>query len=755
MSKKSVATLLVSASVLSLMIHPASVSAQAVDASGAQTTPAGTKASQSGGTSSPQQVEEVVVTATRDKTSAQRTPVALNVYSGQALEQQDIHNVLALQSIDPSLNITLATGTPYIALRGVESTNTTEVGNPAVSVARDGFFTNRTFSLANAFFDLDRVEVLKGPQGTLFGRNSTGGLVDIISATPKLGSFGGYGVVEAGNYNLENVEAALNLPVGDTLAVRLSGFERSRDGYREVTGVNIRGDDDESSAGRAQLLWRPNNAFDALLSYEYDRVGGYGDVPALGSIGAVYSGSSKSYSGYEVTHTHVTDALVRWVLNYHDLPYGMTLTYSGGNDLTNFYHVGDDSGYNPSGAFTLATFGGGEHVTTVNHEIRLATPTDRRFTFQGGAFYFWEHNAPLVVGETVRGGPYTGQSLVAFDTQVKTLSRALFGQAGYALLPNLRLSVGARYTWDSVVRTGSEVLNCEVAGIPPFLYGLLGCTGAPPSIVTVEHGRQAEQKATYHLGLDWNITDRSMAYVKYDTGYKPGGFDSDPSNLNLSYGPEIVKSFELGTKNVFFQRRLTLNADVFDMSWNGYQATAPTSLLSSGSGIVNIGSAESYGAEVQLIAQLDPQTRLDANATFLHGRFGSNLPGVSAPSGNGTVDISGNKLPNAPSTVITAGLQHDFAVWAGRLTARVDGKYSSAFFYDMFNLQDTRSPEYATGNASLSFTRPGSPWRVEAFVRNFTDATVFAHITRFYLTDDEQYEFQPPRTEGVQVTYKF
>ena len=709
--------------------------------------------------SSDQTSADIVVTATRSETTAQKTPVALTVYGGSELLDRDIHTLNVLQTIDPSLQITQQTGTPYVGIRGIESTNTTEVGNPSVSVARDGFFVNRTYSLSAGFYDLERVEILKGPQGTLFGRNSTGGLINLISAKPNFNGLSGYANATVGDYTLFGGEAALNLPVNDQIAFRFSGFGRTRDGYREVTGINIRGDDDRLAAGRAQVLVKPTSYLDILLEYNHDYVGGVGDVTAVGPIGVPFTGNAKSFVGYQPVILHIDVDHFQWNFTLHDLPLDGTLTYQGGTDLTRYLHTGDSSGFDQSGRFAQAQFTSKEHVRTTNNEIRFATSEDRPFYFQVGGFFFTEHNN-LFAGQITQSGGFVGQPLVSFITSVETTSRAAFGQASYRLTDKLTLTGGARETWDYIERNGISLLRCDIAGIPAFLFPAIGCLNTPPTQTTIAQAAQRENKLTYRVGADWQVTPDNLLYAKYDTGYQPGGFSQDPSNPNLAYGPQTVKAVEIGSKNQFFGRKLTFNIDGFYQTLNGYQASriicpggAPPT-LGCPAILANVGTVTSYGIEAQANAKITPTTQVDTNVTWLHARFAKNLPPVSDLN-NGIADISGNTLPNAPSFVWTGGITQTIPLSKGSIVARLDGKYSTRLYFDYLDVSDTSAAPYFMGNVSLTYRGPAKNWSVQVYLKNFTDETVFSRITRSGIIRAQQFEFQAPRTVGGQVSYRF
>ena len=692
-------------------------------------------------TTPPNELGEIVVTANRVASSAQKTATALTVYTGNDLAAAGVASVQTLQTIDPSVNVTSSTGSAYVAVRGIASTDVTEIGDPSVPIARDGFFTNRSFSIGTSMYDLARVEVLKGPQGTLFGRNSTGGLISIVTQKPTQ-ELGGYGSIEIGNYDTINVEAGANVPVNDKVQLRFSGVSRRHDGYRTLTVINGEGDDDKTLSGRAQIAFQPFEGFSGLISYQHDDIDDVGDVALQSALGQVPTiADEKRFPNYQPTSTRINGDRVRWEFSYDALPMGLTLTYAGGYDDQKWHHALDASSL---GGTLLQQFVQSESPKTWNHEVRIATPQDQPFTFQGGYFHFDEKNV-INSGLIERSGPYAGRYLIKFDYHVKTQSDAVFGQAAYKLGDTLKLSAGARYTWDKKDRTGQAVLDLEVASqghAPPIL------------ITTPGNGSVRQKKPTWHVGLDWTPTPQNMVYAKYDTGYKSGGFNSNGSAPSVDYGPENLDAFEVGTKNRFFGNKLQFNAAAFYQKYSGYQASQTSAVVNGGQGVFNIGSAKIYGAEAQVIALLGG-LRIDVNGTYLHANFDDNLPlvldGAAVPR-----DISGNRLPNAPRLSVTAGLEYTFPIGEGTLRPRIDGKYSSAYYYSVFNDADTRQDRYATGNLSLTWVpRVGGPLEVQAFVRNFTDERVYANAARNFVSGVNTYQFQPPRTYGGRVAFRF
>jgi len=701
-------------------------------------------------------VADIVVTANRTESSVQKTPISMTVYTANDLEKAGITSVANLQKIDPSVNFTSRNGAGYIAIRGIASTDVTEIGDPSVPVARDGFFTNRSFSIATSMYDLQRVEILKGPQGTLFGRNSTGGLISLITRRPGK-DLGGNASLEVGNYGTVNAEAGVDLPMGKAVQLRLSGIFRRHDGYRQLDVIGGRGDDDHTLSGRATLAFQPFANFEGLIQYQHDDVDDVGDVAYARPVGQVFgNANSKRFPSYAPTHNRLKGDRVRWEFSLSDLPLGSTLTYAGGYDKQNWNHALDGSG----SATSVATFIQSEAPGTWNHEVRLATDQDSAFSAQVGYFHFLETNQ-LDAAFKELSGPFINQNLVHFRYNIRTQSDAVFGQFGLRASSTIRLTAGARYTWDKKDRTGGSELRCDVAGIPAFAWPFVGCAGTPPILPGSGVGAVRESKPTYLGGIDWTPTSRNLVYGKVSTGYKSGGFNSNGSAPSVPYAAENVTAYELGSKNRFANGTIVFNADVFYQQYRGYQASQATPAISSGSGVFNVGSAKIYGAEAQFVVASNG-VRFDLNATYLHARFDKNIGLITTTDittgSSVNRNVSGHDLPNAPSFAMSAGLEYRIDLGgSGSLTPRIDGKYSSSYYFDVFNDNDTKQPAYATGNVSLTYAAPGDKFQLTAFVRNFTDKTVFANAQRNFTGTPfiNAFEFQAPRTFGIRADYRF
>lgn len=709
-------------------------------------------------------VGDIIVTANRIETSAQDTPIALNVYRGADLADSGINSVRDLSAIDPSLNVSSSNSSAYIAVRGIASTDVTELGDPSVPVARDGFFTNRAYSINTSMYDVARVEVLKGPQGTLQGRNSTGGLVSIITNRPKFknevsASF------EYGNYDTTNADAAVNLALSESFALRASGTLLKHDGYRRQVGVMKSADNEDFKSGRIQARFA-KDGLDLWVSYQRDDRDTDGEAVLKNTLGAPQPSFDPlpAFRSDSPTRTVLKGERIRWEASYSGLG-NINLIYSGGWDKQQFDLTLDATGPNyPANRQYLNT----QAPTTWNHEVRISNEKTGKLFIQAGYFRFTEDNALAaglynreMTGLFAPGGPLSfapnaDQSFrygIAFDFAVKTKSDAIFAQADYDLTEQLQLSAGARYTWDNKSRTGNSVLVLPALAFPLCGNGFPAPGTCPPfPIVNSGNGETKESKPTWHLGLNWRPESGRLIYAKYDRGYKSGGFNSNGSVAATPYGAEQVDAFEIGTKNTLMGNALQLNFAAFYFNYKGYQAQQSTCPTCS-TGVFNVGSARVLGLEGQLNARVAENTKLYINSTLLDTKFGDNI--IVTNGNNQNVDISKNQLPNAPHFTASMGFEQGVPLGDHLLSFRADGKYSSSFYFSAFNLQQIRSPSYFLGNLSAAIEPNAGGWKLQAYVRNVFNKNVLSFAEQNFNGFSDNYQFQPPRTYGVRASVNF
>ncbi len=679
-------------------------------------------------------LEEVVVTAQKTESSEQKTPISMQVYSAEDLLNSGVNNVQSLAQSDPNVSFAYAGGSAYIAMRGIATSNTTETGQPSVAVATDGIFQARSYTLEASMYDIDHIEVLRGPQGTLYGRNAVGGLISIVNAKPK-DEFQGRASVDAGNFGKLDIEGMLNLPVASWMQVRVSGVSLYHDGYRH-NSPSADGDDADSRSGRLQVALQPFEHLNLLLTGQYTRMTAIGQIakalpfeaPSQPSHELPDIGSIRRWSVAAPHYTNLRATDFRWEATYDNLPGGLTVTYLGGRESLDYQRGNAVQG-------TLG-FYQNEHPSTISHELRLSSPTDSALFWQVGAYYFREENE-LVSGLVENKGSLAELTDILFTfTDIPSKSKAVFGQASYELTDNLKLNAGARYTKDSNSREGT--------------LQLIGFSPAPFPITIPLPGSAESTKTTWMTGLDWSVTDRNLLYVKASTGYKAGGFTGAGQ-----YRPESLLAYEAGTKNRFYDDRLQWNAAAYWMKYKDQQLNQFSDPIV-GAQTVNADS-KIYGVETNLSALVEPVGRIDFGLNYLHARITDFVP---PPGYNPAISasIDGNRTPLSPTIAATAKLEHTWSgISDGAFTGRVQAKYESEKFYSANNFQSTRQKPYTTVDLGLDYQRDGANWLVQAYVRNLTDKDVFSDAEEIYNVSPGLYvySFQAPRTFGVKVTANF
>jgi iron complex outermembrane recepter protein len=710
------------------------------------------------------QLQEVVVTAEKRSESAQKTPISMSVISAEDIVRKGIGDFAALATNDTSVNFSENGAEPYLTVRGVSSQDTTEIGDPAVPVVIDGFTTIRTYSLTTALYDLKQIEVLRGPQGTLYGRNAEGGLVNIITQNPTR-DFGVGATAELGNFNTNNITAWINMPVSDTLRLRISGESRRHDGYRTMTASDgiqtYKADDENSHSMRFQAEYTPFSGFDAWFLFQSTQIDEAGPArenilfnpgitppPTADNPSPVqdishnkpYLGNTNSFPSYGPASLNIDDKVYKWRFTFSDLPAGMTLTYLGGYDNTQWHHDEPFPTLLGEPITVPVTFNQNEYPKTTNNELRLASDTSRPLVWQAGLYYFEERSTDLYSHGEANPQSTQAMDLISFEFPlVDTKSRAAYGQASYSINDQNKVSLGARYSKDTKSRNG--VFNIQAFGI----YGLS------------QAGNSESSKTTMHVGYDWTPTQKNLVYAKFDTGYKPGGFTTcNP------YKPESVNAFEIGSKNRLGDNAVQLNGDVFYEKFSDQQVSALSASCASGTIIQNAGSSRIYGAEFSLDAYLTRSDKVDFAMTLLHARFVDFLayPTNGAPTyfancpvkQDGNCQLAGNSLPQAPDATIGVGYSHNWMVSDdSSLSLRLDAKYETKQYFDSFNFNDSQQAGYGLFDAYFGYT--ADRWSINIYGRNLTNKTYLNSASEITTGGSHVYAygFGVPRTFGVQL----
>lgn len=728
-------------------------------------------------------LEEIVVTAQRREESLQKAAIAVTAVTGADLTRSGITETANLGKLVPALVVQPTGGTTSFFLRGVGTNSQNSFSENAIAFNFNGIYVGRPTAPAGVFYDLERVEVVKGPQGTLYGRNATGGAINVLPKKPILGRFAVEGLAEYGNYDSKKGFLALNLPLGDIVALRVAGQVVDRDGY-----ISDGYDDDKGEAARASLLIQPSGMWSMTLVGDYYHQGGKG-------AGAVLLPSKAFAVPSLEDRVSISDARAITAINgYASTLFAPPFCVGGfiasgcienaGKDgyLDNKFYglsaqVDGDMGFAtltviPAWRRSEADFRTylpgfrGEIRDTAEQmslEVRLTSSGAQPLRYVLGAFFFNEQQDTL---NYFRQGRL---STTRFTPNLDTESLAAFGQLTFDLTDTLRVIAGGRYTREDKTQRTASVSGGLPGPVDPPL-------GAPFS------GDLTFSKFTWKAGLEMDAGPASLLYANVATGFKSGGFyvASPPNN---SFAPETLTAYTAGAKNRFFDNKLQLNVEAFYWDYTDQQVTfvggvrTGNGLFAQGSLTTNAGKSRIYGAEVE--ARLAP-TRDDLfnlNVQYLNGKYNSLQTANFSPTGapvttgctvtgsrlanpgvNGArfydIDCSGKPTVNSPKWAVNAGYQHSFRLGGDMalvLGARTNIE-SSRFMNSNFRPEE-KQDGFMMSDAFLTLEGPEEKWSITAFVNNIEDAEVLARAGTRPILDFPVGTLRPPRTYGVRVGF--
>jgi len=707
------------------------------------------------------QIQEVLVTAQRTAAPESKTPVALSVVSGAALAESGLSRPSDLGARLPGVHLDPAADGLRITIRGVSNADSTEKGDPSAAFMLDGVYIGRPHSQNLDFLDVDRVEVLRGPQGTLYGRNTTAGVVNVISHEPGDTREGALGV-EFGNHDSRKASGMLNVPVNDALTLRAALAVDRRDSLlRNAQGTpHELGLDRDSRAAR--LSARLRIGADAALLLRYDRTVQHDNndviVPDTNFYRGVETGNPVPYDagttarltnafvppnavpeqGYSRRDTQGLSARLEWQLGPATLHYlGAHRTFDH-DFLVNYYYR-----IMPGYALGVRQSFAGEYEQD-SHELRLATNANATFSAQAGVYWFREDMTQLTSFrdlEPIGLTPY----YVFPAGPVVSKSRAVFGQATWRVLDDLRLTAGARRTEDEKSRTGSTNLQAGPVFNPALDFAM-------PNVAALEKG-----KTTWRLGLEADAGPSTLFYATVATGYKSGGFNDGcaasagcPAAIavpaeTLVYRPETLTSYEVGMKSRFWAKRASLNLAAYRYDYSDLQLSGVAIVNNVPRYVTsNAGVASVKGLELEGMVKPTAASRLSATLALLDAHYVSYSP-------DGVHSWAGYKLDRAPSAVLTLGAEHGFRVGAGTLTAGAFSRISSDYQIGIpSQLLRYRVPGRSESDLTLGYAPQGGPWSVLLRVRNVEDRVAPVNIDSFGMTVPSE-----PRAIAVRMDYRF
>jgi iron complex outermembrane receptor protein len=705
------------------------------------------------------QIEDIIVTAQKVSQSLQDVPVAVTAVTGEDLSRTQNKTVEDIAVKTPGVSFSRAGGQSFIYLRGIGS-DTQGIGSDAsVGLSLDGVYVSRLEFGATQFFDLDRVEVLRGPQGTLYGRNATGGVINILSKAPTTDT---EAFVRAayGTFDRIDLEGAVGTGISENTAIRLSGRFTRDDGFTkdlDPRGTN-KIDDQDIYALRGQIQSELGGIGTARLIVDHTRfksgntsiypLDDLGRAEALGAIPTEFGQTRNDLDTYDNWKTTGVTALV-------DLDVAPRLTLSM---VTGFRHYDQKSEFNTDGTEIDVTRTQFErNYKQMSSELRLAYASDA-LRLVGGVFYMYEDKAGTL--GLVRNAGLASPATFLFPSVNKGEALAGFVDGTLFLTPQFSVIAGIRYS------TESKRDRTNAANVPD----LLGIDSPLTPTITGRRNSYNKYSAwTPRFGLEFRPNEDVLLYATASRGFKSGGVNS--YDVNAAFDPEFIWSYEGGVKAELLDRRLRLNATAFHYDYTDLQVST---FLNGFTFISNAASAKIDGVEVEALARVAPGLDIGGSVAWLDARykdfetpFGLLPPAVpGGPRAPNLVDVSGNRLRNAPEWKASGSISYEGNLSSDLLLRMsAEANYQSRVFFSPFNENVVSNRPMTLINARIGIATGDDRWELAVIGKNLTDKDYVSNVVRFTSTSIPSRDPQnignalgypqPGRSVAVQVSFKY
>ena len=703
-------------------------------------------------------LEEVVVTATKRSVALQDLAGSANVLGADKLGPGGIQEVRDMQVDIPNLSLGDQFGFARVFMRGIGMTSIDIGGEGAVAFLQDGAIVPRPAAQLMGMFDLDQVEVLRGPQGTLYGRGATAGAINMVTAKPGK-ELGGYLSVTAGNYSLAQFKGAIDVPMGDALSMRLAGSLDSRDGYGNniFTGSDI--NDRDASAYRATFVYDAGGPLTATLSAQYyeEDDNNYAfsyfgqsegssipvpfGVPILGgnTVGMVGGGFYDINSDQEPINDR-DGQLINLTIDYAFNDRWSLKSITSSQSMDRFLR--DDLDSTDANLFGQNNYT--EESDSFGQEL-IVNYSSNRLDVLSGVMYFEEElygevRVPLTnlcfllapeacgtpVGDFLNGGNYLQ------DGDVDIEAWGAYVEANYSISDKWSLIAGLRYNYEERDGTGSFIFDAISLNVPT-------------------NQRESWNDLTPRITLQYSPNESMLLYATYTEAFKSGVINTGSTSPPLD--PETVDAFEVGLKgqNASGTLRYSVAAFFYDYQDMQISFVDETSTVST----VNAAEAENSGIELEVDGSLGNGFAFDFYLTYLNAEYQEFFNGDYA-NGFAITDLSGNTLPNAPESTAKLGLTWEGAVGGGTLIVRGEAYYQDDVYFTEWNRVDAYQKSYEQFNASVDYSW-NDQWLLSLWGRNLSDEEVMSNniITAPLYDSLRVGAVLPPRTYGATVTYQF
>lgn len=723
-------------------------------------------------------IEEVVVTAQKREQNLQDVPVSVTAVTGATLQNSGVTDLTRLELLTPGLQFGQSGNDARPAIRGARTENVSNQQDPIVAFFVDGVYRSRTAQALAAFVDVDRVEVLRGPQGTLFGRNSFGGAINVISNKPTMDNEYG-AAITVGNYDQRRIEGYFNAPLGDTLALRVAASIDQHDFYIENSFNSANGfrDKDEDYL-RAQLAWDASDNVSINFSASTWTQGGNGGSdfgfylagtpldangggfttideilnadlnpvnPRVGGGNAAADSDpysvARDFKSTLDTEQDTFDIDVNWDLD--DIAVKLLVGYS---DFSSYRDADTDLSIQPSGLS-----GQVDTAKTYSGELQVSSASDSALQWTVGAYLLEDETSGTFLFDRFYNTDGTTNTPILtspaptsdFNARgdIDTSSVAIYGQATFELTERMRLTGGLR--WTDEEKDFKRWVN--FAYTSPLVF-----TPAQQTLDTSESFSEVNWK----VGVDFDLTESSLLYLTAATGFQSGGFNTsaDPITGSFAFDAQTITAYELGSKNVLLDDSLQLNVALYmnqfdDMLANAFVNTGTTVVTIS----TNAGEATAYGLELEADWLPTENSKFNVRASWNNAEFGTYV--LTEPVSGISVDLDGSRIPMTPDFTLGLGGEYDIAVEGGRVTPAFNIYYSSDYSTNDFDYAFGEQDAYTKLDLTLTYNADKG-WYVQAYGRNVTDEETINRTVRFG-QNAIVHNWSDPATYGVRVGFNY
>lgn len=718
---------------------------------------------------------EIIVTAQKRAQSVQDVPLSITAFGGDDLRRMQANDVGAIAEHVANVVATTSANLPAFTIRGIGLNEFASNFDSPVAVHVDEIYKSKPYMATIPFFDVERVEALKGPQGTLFGRNTTGGSVNFYTNAPVLENGGGFNL-SGDNHGRFKMDGHANLVLADNLAARFSYFVAQGSGgpyHNDYTGKDYGAPN--QYAGRLQIKWFGENSSIRLTAYGFrdkseltpykspgifTETGAYCAPLLNGTLDSDRSACLKygpfapgtDNSGLRETQSiRKANADYGWKAN--NTAYGFSMRAShdfGGAELTSITSYDyfrraqtEDSDNSPYATVNTDYY---SRIQEFTQELRLAGKTGRLNYLIGG---FYEHdnlseaNSGNTIDNPIAGLPPFAPRLAA-DFVQKVRSLALFTHNEYELLPSLSVVAGLRYTNDKTSLNGSTYLG---ANDPQ------GRAHRVTPVVPVDAAdtQRTDETTSFRGGINWKPARNQLIYASVSRGFRSGGYSVPFGGVITEFVPERLTAYELGYKGSMLDRLVTLNAAVFRYDYKNLQVNVddPTSPLVPVTR--NIGSSRTTGAEADITVRPDNSLTLTAGLSYLDAEFRKTDRAITTYAG--VIPLEGKRPVNTPKWTAQMGAQKTFALGGDLdLIAQTDARYTSARYLESTGQIFDRAPSYWIQNARVALAS-SKGWEFAVWGRNIWDKNYMTYLNNVSFFRVEIYG--DPAAYGASFSVKF